>query len=421
MNSVNHVRGTRSKVTIWQQNVNKSQMGQHDLISSGKLVQAGIDIVVLQEPALNFLGKTIAARDWIPIYPSTHEKEPGKTRSILLINAYIPTKNWEQVEFPSGDVTVAQITGTWGRMTIFNIYNDCLHDTTIHELIKFHRTKHEALEGNDISTNTAHMVWVGDFNRHHPVWDRPEDSRLFTRDALDAAETLLKAIVELRLEMALLAGIPTHHHYVTKKWSRLDQVFVTENTIDMVISCEAKPDDKGLNTDHIPVVTRLDVSLGRTPEAVTKNYRNVDWEKYRETLQRKLQEFGVPNKIRDQVALNRECERLMIALQETTKEEVPTMEVCPKSKRWWTKEIGKLRTHFRKLGRKVGGYATQTEHPIHAEYKDAYRKYDRAIKYSKRHHWRDWLEKASEPDLWTANKYISAAASDGGRTRIPTL
>ena len=55
------------------------------------------------------------------------------------------------------------------------------------------------------------------------------------------------------------------------------------------------------------------------------------------------------------------------------------------------------------------------------EYKDAHRKYDKAIKYNKRHHWRDWLEKATDPDLWTANKYISSPASDGGKTRIPSL
>ena len=67
MDSVNHKRGTCSELTIWQQNVNKSQMVQHDLISSGKLAYVGIDIVALQEPAINYLGKMIAARDWIPI------------------------------------------------------------------------------------------------------------------------------------------------------------------------------------------------------------------------------------------------------------------------------------------------------------------------------------------------------------------
>ena len=97
------------------------------------------------------------------------------------------------------------------------------------------------------------------------------------------------------------------------------------------------------------------------------------------------------------------------------------MDVCPKLKRWWMKEIRELQMQYRKLGRKVGRYMAQPEHPIHMEYKDVHRQYNRAIKYNKRHHWRDWLEKAFDPDLWTVNKYILAAASDGSRTRIPSL
>jgi hypothetical protein len=49
------------------------------------------------------------------------------------------------------------------------------------------------------------------------------------------------------------------------------------------------------------------------------------------------------------------------------------------------------------------------------------RKYNRGIKYNKKHHQRDWREKATDPDLWIANRYISALAGDGGSTRIPAL
>jgi hypothetical protein len=170
----------KSKLTIWQQNLNKSQTGQHDLISSGKLAYAGIDIVALQEPAINFLDKTIAARDWIPIYPSMHDKEPRKIRAITLMNSKLPTENWEQVDFNSGDVVVVKIIGKWGQMTLFNIYNDCQHDCTIHELMKFHRANHRTLMGSEDGEDTHHILWVGDFNRHHPAWDNPEDTRLFT-------------------------------------------------------------------------------------------------------------------------------------------------------------------------------------------------------------------------------------------------
>ena len=131
-----------------------------------------------------------------------------------------------------------------------------------------------------------------------------------------------------------------------------------------------------------------------------------------------MADFGVLTQIRYQVSLNKECERLTRVLQETIKAMVLTMEVCPKLKHWWTKEIRELRVKYRKLGRKVGRYKDQPEHRIHAEHKEAHRQYNKAIKYNKRHH---WLEKASEPDLWTANKFLAVLASDGGKTRIPML
>jgi hypothetical protein len=65
---------------IWQQNINKSSTCQHDLISSGKLLEDNINIIALQEPVINFLGKTIK---WIMLYPTNHSKNPDKSRSIV--------------------------------------------------------------------------------------------------------------------------------------------------------------------------------------------------------------------------------------------------------------------------------------------------------------------------------------------------
>jgi hypothetical protein len=76
---------TQQHLNIWQQNVNKSPACQHDLISSGKLIEAEVSLIVLQEPAINFLGKTIAIKDWIAIYPTPYMENPVKSRSIILL------------------------------------------------------------------------------------------------------------------------------------------------------------------------------------------------------------------------------------------------------------------------------------------------------------------------------------------------
>ncbi len=168
------------ELTIWQQNLNKSHMGQHDLISSGKLAELNIDIIALQEPSINFLGKTITSRDWTLIYLSTHKKEPKKTHIVTLMRSNLPTESWEQVEFQSRDVTTVKLSREWGKLIIFNIYNDCQHDHTIHKLTKFHRDNHKMWMEGGLEDQAYHLMWVGDFNRHHPTWDNLEDNRLFT-------------------------------------------------------------------------------------------------------------------------------------------------------------------------------------------------------------------------------------------------
>ncbi len=322
----------RSALAIWQQNLNKSPACQHGLLSSGRLVDRNIDIIALQEPSINFLNKTIATRDWIPIYPSTHEKQPEKTRSVTLIRGELLTESWEQLDFPSGDVTALRIREKWGTLSIFNIYNDCNHDDTLTALMNYHKVHTKVLLGSETSHQDHHLLWLGDFNRHHPYWDNPEDSRLFTKEARDAAEILLKTVADLGMDIALAKGVPTHIHNVTKKWSRLDQVFLTEHTMEAVTSCDTLPGEQGANTDHIPIVTTLDLELTKAPTLPARNFREVDWTSFHKTLKEKFAKMGIPNYNTSPSMLNNECERLTCALQETIGTQVPITNISVKSK-----------------------------------------------------------------------------------------
>ena len=91
------------KLRIWQQNINRSLEGQLDLLQS---LQANkYNIVVIQEPHINFLGCTRANPYWLVIYPRLHLDNPKKTRSVTLINQSISTNNWEALNILSNDVT----------------------------------------------------------------------------------------------------------------------------------------------------------------------------------------------------------------------------------------------------------------------------------------------------------------------------
>ena len=411
-----------TNINIWQQNVNRSSTCQHALISSAALARRGIDIVALQEPSINNFGTTVAAREWTPVYPSTHNAEPIKTRSLLLIRSNILTDNWKQIDFPSGDVTIITIHGDWGDLTLYNIYNDCVTNTTIHQLEPFARSlAANQSRGNADNTATQPMIWLGDFNRHHPHWDDPADTRLFTRLAIQNAEILISVVAELGLDMALPAGIPTHLHNVSKKWSRLDQVFISEEYIDAVLICEALADEPGVNTDHLPILTSLDLDLARTPSNPPKNFRNVDWEEFEKALVARLDGLPPPSEIKTSDELNIACSKLTEVIQETITSMVPTTKVGINAKRWWSKDLKKLRQTANNKGRKASKYNNWPDHHSHAEHKEANKTFQRSLERAKRQHWRDWLEKADDPDIWTAHKYTSTPAGDGGKSRIPVL
>jgi hypothetical protein len=195
-----------------------------------------------------------------------------------------------------------QITGPWGKVTIFNIYNDGEREDTLGLLADYHHRHRDLLEHTTIGT--AHIIWLGDFNRHHPLWDSLEDTRLFTNEATEAAEKLIEVIADVGLELALPSGILTHEHSITKRWSRLDQVFLTDHSSETLITCTVLSEQRGINTDHLPILMELRLGVDITKVEAIPNFRNVNWEDFRSELQKQLDSTPNPSRISSQAQLD---------------------------------------------------------------------------------------------------------------------
>ena len=74
-----------------------------------------------------------------------------------------------------------------------------------------------------------------------------------------------------------------------------------------------------------------------------------------------------------------------------------------------------------KLSRQTCLLRNTPEHPVHQEHAEAVKTYDRTLERTKKQHWRDWLERTVDPDIWTVHRVISAPALDGAKARIPAL
>jgi len=319
--------------------------------------------------------------------------------------------------FPSHDVIAVHFAFPNNPFTLFSIYNDGEHDITVDTLSKF-REEHKAAI---YPSPNAHVVWVGDFNRHHLYWDREEDHHLFTPNALQASEHLLEVVTDWSMHMALPPRIPMHEHYVSKRRSRLDNVFCTEHTAGLLQRCEVMLDDPKPGTDHFPIVSTFDLQVTHHELPMKPDYRLVDWNAYNKELGTRLSDFLPPATIATKTDFVKACANLTKAIQDVTRTVVPLKRPCPFTKRWWSSDLKKLRQSMRRLYRHAHRLQDFPGHPIHLEARTARNKYSAALHKAKQKHWIDWLEKADEPDIWAAHRYIAKPTGDGGLSAIPTL
>ena len=135
------------------------------------------------------------------------------------------------------------------------------------------------------------MLWCGDFNQHHPLWDRDEDTHLFTPDALRKAEPLIEMLADYDMEMILKKGVPTLQHMRSKRYSRPDNIFCSSFITNSVLKCSVDAEAK---TNHFPIVTLLELPQERIVPKPTYDFRMADWEDILENLHIRLMDIPGP-------------------------------------------------------------------------------------------------------------------------------
>ena len=201
----------------------------------------------------------------------------------------------------------------------------------------------------------------------------------------------------------------------------MDQVFISKDLLDAMITCNALPDRPGINTDHLLILTTLDFALARAPKGFPKNFHDLDWEEFIKKLETKLNLLDPPTHIHMQEELDKACRELTVAIQDIIASEVPVTELGIKAKRWWTKELTKLRQEANRKRHKASKYKNWPGHQLHEERRLANKTFHKTLECTKWQHWQDWLEKADNSDIWTAHKYTLTPAGDRGKCRIPVL
>jgi ribonuclease HI/endonuclease/exonuclease/phosphatase family metal-dependent hydrolase len=404
------------RIRLLQINLNKSEKAHLDIINEE--ISKNFDIILIQEPFTTVFNAIRTPANFRPVFPAHRFGNQDQVRSVVWVNKKLDTKHWTELAIPgTNDITAIQLQGPYGTLSIFNIYNDCTHSRNEAALQEYIQNNANSI----LATENHHMIWAGDFNRHHPLWDRDEDVHLFTPQATREAEGLIELLATYDLAMALPKGIPTLQHMVTKRYSRPDNVFSTPGLSEHITICEVDPAIRPTSTDHFPIVTKILLPQGRVHSPPSYNFRETDWDNFRRELRRKLATVPNPPVITTPEQLNTVTGLLTQALQSTIEENVNKTKPRPDAKRWWNGDLRKRKKELNRLRANSYTFRAIADHPSHELYRFKSNQYGEAIIQAKREHWTNYLEEMTASDIWTANKFIKEPAGDGGCPRIPTL
>jgi hypothetical protein len=111
-------------IIILQINLNKLEKAHLDLIN--EKVGQKYDILLIQEPHVTSFNKIRMPANFRQVFPSNMAQEDALVRSVIWVNKRLNTKDWDILEVPgTNDITAIQLKGPYGKLAIFNMYNDC--------------------------------------------------------------------------------------------------------------------------------------------------------------------------------------------------------------------------------------------------------------------------------------------------------
>jgi hypothetical protein len=242
------------------------------------------------------------------------------------------------------------------------------------------------------------MLWIGDFNCHHLLWEEERNLHLLTERYLNAAEPLLHLLAEYGMQQALPKDMPTLQSLATKNWTCPDNMFCTENTWQFFTHCYTEPKFCDC-TDHVPILSMLELETPKVKPESKCNYHNMDWKEFNEVLERELTKYPPTDPIVTDHEFQRSTAAITQAIQTATEETVPMAKYIPTSKRWWNHNLTTLRKSVQKAVAESHKTRALPEHLSHEQHRTLCNQYLETIKKTKLEHWYDWLENTTMADI----------------------
>ncbi|KAJ7092504.1 hypothetical protein C8R43DRAFT_823735, partial [Mycena crocata] len=214
------------------------------------------------------------------------------------------------------------------------------------------------------------------------------------------------------MKMPLPAGVPTLCAKRTGNLTRPDKVFCSEDFLAFFVSCDAYPARTPGTTDHFPVISELDLEPLLKGKEERWNWREGNWDEFREMLAGELGEMGEVEGYASVEEVLEGIKQLDAALWRCVEKHIPRAKVCPHSKRWWTEALSNARKEKEKLARKSYRRRDNRDDPAHEAFRVARNSFSAKIKAARGNCFLEWMEQIDGSDVWTAGQMMKGPATD---------
>lgn len=228
------------------------------------------DVITLQEPWLNSYGNSCSPQYWRIISANFYTEGRSCIQSIVLINTNLSTDCYTILPLMHSNITAIRFKGNHGYLFVFNIYNEITSNDTLSCLDHFIDLNAPLV----CPSNADCVLWLGDFNHHHLMWEDDSDEHLFEPE--EYIVPLVDLLYKNDMLLTLPKGIPTLQT-PAGNWTRQDNVRHNNTTDNPIVFWNTVPAIHPPLVDHMPIITILNLPLPRSSAVKSLDFRNADW------------------------------------------------------------------------------------------------------------------------------------------------
>ncbi|KJZ69719.1 hypothetical protein HIM_10888 [Hirsutella minnesotensis 3608] len=322
--------GNRSQSVFMQEAADMRQMRKSE--SDERRGPEGFAALAISEPhARKIDGRVVTSpmghHNWTKMIPTCVRDGLWPIRSMPWIRSDLEA---EQVPVSSADITAAVLRLEEREVMVMSVYVEGKNDEALMSAMEVLRDVIDRFRNG--TGSCTDVLLAGDFNRHDLLWSGNEVSARRQGEG--------QPIIDLMSDFGLCSLLPRG----TKTWqgrdkeSTIDLVLASAELADEVTSCVIHPTEHG--SDHRAIQTTFDI---RVPERTFPQrllLRNAPWTAIAARVEDELRPLPWT------VGVQTQADQLMRVVTKVLQDLTPRAQPPPYAKRWWTKDLTRLRRMY---------------------------------------------------------------------------